>query len=295
MNVKYEDTARRAIKHRSELLQENKQDVPVHLRAYKLIVNSDKHKSLNPMAASYENLTEKITNETEEEQERCRNRPYTGAEGTKAYTMPPWPPNSTNLEAFKNLLLNRKMLIIQAGGLYVEGKIEERGQSREGDDGGNYNREDSDDDEETGSVIPGTESSGAQHVAIVPQQNAEGPIVITNQMDRLVNVAIKAEGSARFRETQLHAQPEIIYVGSDATSQGENNATVNGAGTVPFDDNVTLVNDTIASVAVTDSSYLESGVQDTIEVPDVPVVIEPQPSTSQEGLENEGDIQEVIN
>ena len=302
MNVKYEETAKKAIKHRCELMQRNKQEASVHLQAYELIVNSDKHKALNPMAKSYDELVEKSKSEIEEEPEIKWNQPYTGAEGTKVHTMLPWPPNSTNLEAFKNLLLTRKMLIMQAGGLYADGKVEvfKEGDGGENDNSGNS---DDDDDEERNSidvnqvVTTGTtmESNESHHIAIVPQENTDGPIVIRNQMDIPVNVMIKTEGSVtNSQDTQECEQSEIICSKSNTTNLSANNSTeVHSMELVPDVDSVaTLTNNTETTFTTTDDSGTTSGL-DTNESSDASVVIQPQPSTSQESLDSEDNIKEV--
>ena len=146
MNVKYVETAKPAIKHRIDVEEKIKHEelelivkprsnpfkvrktlVPRYLQVYEQIVHSDKHNALNPMGTPYEELTETVLEELEGEDKepkpKAKRKAFTGIEGLQAYNMPPWPPNMTNLEAFKNLLLSRKSLVQQAGEYYVPGSI----------------------------------------------------------------------------------------------------------------------------------------------------------------------------
>ena len=202
MNVKYEETARRAILRKLEL-ERTDTGLPTHLRAFEHIVRSEKHLFLNSMAQPYDELAKMVVEEGQEiKKEKYINKPFIDDEAVKAYTMPPWPPNVTNLEAFKNLLLNRKMLIKRAGGLYGGGTVD-----REISEGPRKEKEANDDSESEereqmvdtfvnsnhSNLVRG-ESKEMPHVAVVPQ-NTDGPIIVRNQMQKPVSVVIKVEGA----------------------------------------------------------------------------------------------------
>ena len=200
MNVKYEETARRAIRLKLELERTNA-ELPTHLRAFEHIVHSDKHLCLNSNAQPYDELAKMVAEEGQEgKEEQYRNQPFIGDEAVKAYTMPPWPPNVTNLEAFKNILLNRKMLIKQAGGLYRGGTVDQ------GTSDGPQNEKEANDDSESEereqmvntfvnsnhSNLITEEPNEIQRVSAAPQ-NTDGPIIVRNQLDKPVSVVIKVE------------------------------------------------------------------------------------------------------
>ena len=322
MNVKYEDTTRRAIEKRAKMNAGKKNsanyEVPIHLQVYEQIVRSNKHLTLNPMAAPYDSLIEKFKEETQEEKpEKYRKQPYTGEKWLKEYTMPPWPPNITNLEAFKNLLLNRRMLIARAGGLYVEaGAVERDSIMRDETDG--YN--DSSEEEmvntvvDSDHVVPVT-SSESYHphpVAIVSQNSrggTDGPIVVTNQMDKPANVIIRTEGSKicpkdteeyqtthvteNKEDTEEYQRTQVTENKSDTPDQIPQNISTNLNGVEPGSaGRATSVADNVAVVTLTDGTEISVAVMaedNTSNVtmgnvhdsrPDTPVVVQPQPRQS---------------
>ena len=73
MNVKYEETARRAIRLKLKLERTN-EELPTHLRAFEHIVHSDKHLSLNSIAQPYDELA-KIVAEGQEGKEETIQEP----------------------------------------------------------------------------------------------------------------------------------------------------------------------------------------------------------------------------
>ena len=221
MNVKYEETARRAILRKLEL-ERTDAELPTHLRAFEHIIRSDKHLCLNSMAQPYDELAKMVAEEGKErKKENYRNHPFTGDEAVKAYTMPPWPPNVTNIEAFKNLLLNRKMLIKQAGGLYGGGtanqEISEKPQKDKetNDDSESEEREQMVNTlvDSNHSNLVSEESSEMPYVAVVPQ-NTDGPIIVRNQMHKPISVVIKVEDA----ESGAHSDNIETCYGTEVTS-----------------------------------------------------------------------------
>ena len=198
MNVKYVETARKVI-HIKLQLEKKSKEIPACLKSFEHIVQSEKHQTLNSSVEPYDQLAKIVEEELEKSKgQKFRILPCSGGEVVKPGTIPPWPPNVTNLEAFKNLLLNRKMLIKQAGGPALKGRSKESQKDIMQEI--NIEREES----EMGTVTNANVSSGSNTVSelrteprhfTVVSKNTEGPIVIRNQMNKPVSVEIKAESA----------------------------------------------------------------------------------------------------
>ncbi len=296
MNVNYEGVARRVAWRKLQLEQQSrgKSDVqvPADVHVFQQIAQSNRHNVLNRGATPFQDLMNALRKDPDlVVQEEIRKIPFTGSDALKNYTVKPWPPSVTSLEAFKTLLLERRPLIARAGGLLnpPPGATTERVEtthSGESEETASMNQNDVAQNAEDSSPVS---ASDAEFTNIRPKPNSQkaaepcAPIVVQIPTKAPVSVAIKAERGA-VKDNNSHTQSVDVTSSSpacdspsDAQHEESENVTV-----------VTLSDGTQISVAVVTEDAPERDVtpqeRDTA-VPDTPT--EPQPSTSAQGAEPE--------
>ncbi len=228
-----------------------------YLKTYEQIVHSNKYRSLTPVAQSYEELMKNIKDNPDVyREENAPVKALTGEKAAKMYSIPPWPPNYTNLEAFKSLLLQRRALIARAGSWYVKGSTEEGPEeATDTPDAMEMETGDSQRDEVSGEVEQKTATSAAisseedPTLQIIPLDNNLPPALneIQNQTDNLTDAATCSETAG-----ERDFLPDTLL--ESATSR-ESNDVSESATTVQLADGtevaVTVVNIDAQSHALT--------------------------------------------